>query len=133
MVATRAEILTGLYSPAVVGTSECAALFPVKTGTRVYWVMVKPVVNAAGSTSSLISIGDDSDLCGWLEIANYDLETATLGTLIDGAGAYRTTGKEQSGKLYTADDTIDANYTAASATGAIPKFRWYAKIERLNG
>jgi hypothetical protein len=125
MAFIRFRKLIKSFTPAAVGTTETKQMFNVEIGDRVHWLSVVPLVNAAAGTSSTINIGDDGDTDRFLKSANYDLETAVVGTPIAGAGdGFAPSG----GHLYTAANTIDALYTNGGATGTRPKFRVIAII-----
>jgi hypothetical protein len=122
MAHSHIRLISKVFAPAAVGTSETTALFSMRAGQRVHWATVVPLRAAAASTSSTITIGDAAGGVDGYVIAttDYDPEASAVGTLIQGTG---TLFAQSGGKLYTADDTVDAVYTANAATGAIPKIR----------
>jgi hypothetical protein len=119
---------TKTFEPAAVGSDETKALFSMRIGDRVRSMTLVPIRAAAGSTSSTITIGDDTGATEYFNSA-YDPEAAAVdGTPIDADGTGIAAG---GGKLYTAADTIDIIYTANGATGALPKCRVTIEYTRL--
>jgi hypothetical protein len=104
------------FSPAAVGSNETTPLFPVNKGERVVWASHNPFVNAAAATASTMTLGDGSDVDGFISTTDLDLETSVVGTPIGGTGAYLA---NSGGKLYGADDTVDVVYTASGTPGAV--------------
>lgn len=120
------EILQKTFQPAAVATDETKALFPIKKGERVLWASAQKLTLAAAATDTTITLGDGDDPDGF--IAAIDTEDGAVGDLINGAGAYLATS---GGKLYTADDTIDAVYDNGTTVGAVnPKVRFTVCVVR---
>lgn len=114
---------------ATVGPTEFCVM-DVHRGTLVASVSVR--INTAFSAGApAASVGNDGDLEGMVTEAD-----ATIGSagLKNGTGASLTTKHDASnanGKLYTADDTIELNYTgdALTTVGALSVIVVYAEIE----
>lgn len=113
MAYTNIRTIRKRFVPAAVGTGETTALFSVAAGERVLWCSVRKEVLAATTTDSTITIGDGDDADGY--VAAIDTEAGAVGDLIDGGGAYLA---ESGGKLYTAEDTVDAVYAEGTTPGA---------------
>lgn len=115
------------FQPAAVGTTETTAVFSVRAGERVLWASAKPLIAAAASTNCTMDLGDGDDTDGYIVGATsgtagtFDLETATVGIAIAGAGALLA---NSGGKLYLADDTVDVVYTHATNGATNPKVRF---------
>lgn len=115
-----------IYQPADVAVTETAPIMAVRPGDRILGVMVTPLINSAGTTSSTFELGDGNDVDGFVTSATIDLEAATVGTWIDGIGAYlleTTASKSKAGFLYTAADTIDVVYTATTPGTTNPRVK----------
>lgn len=110
----KIDFRTRTWTPAAVGTDETTALFQVKKRERVLWAEAELLVAADAATDSTQTLGDGTDPDGYVTSANLDLETGTVGTTIDGTGAML----DASGKLYTADDTVDVVYGHGTTPGA---------------
>lgn len=109
------------FQPAAVGSTETKALFAVKEGWRVLSCSARVLQNSAATTDSTMTVGDGSDVDGFL-VATTDLDLETSTGIVNGAGAYLATS---GGKLYAADDTVDVVYTAGTTPGATnPKVRF---------
>lgn len=116
--------IEGIYEPAAVGSTETVALFQVKRGDRVLALHVERQILAAASTTSTIEIGDGTDVDGF--VAAIDTESGAVGGLVEGAGAFMA---NSGGKLYTADDTVDAVYTIGATPGAVkPRIKYTALV-----
>ena len=116
------------WSPVAVGSNETTPLFFVNKGERVLWVSFNPFVNAGAATLSTATLGDGSDVDGYISITDLDLETSVIGTPIAGTGAYLATS---GGKLYGADDTVDLVYTASGTPGtAVPRVLFVIVVAR---
>ena len=74
------------------------------------------LVLAAAGTDSTMTLGDGSDRDGFITSTEFDLEAGAIGNIVDGKGAYLAFS---GGKLYTADDKIDADYIASGTPGAV--------------
>jgi hypothetical protein len=114
---------TKVWSPAAVGSTETAAIIPVKKGERVLWASAVVLTAAAASTDTTVELGDGTDTDGF--IAAIDLEANAAGTYVNGAGALLASS---GGKLYTADDTIDAKYAGTTFGATTPKLRFTVAI-----
>lgn len=121
MAYANIRTITREFQPTAVGSNETTAVFSVQAGERIVWASCLPITAAAAATTSTITLGDGSDVDGYITTTDYDPEAAALGVPIPGTGAYLA---NSGGKLYTVDDTIDAVYTANGATGARPKVRF---------
>lgn len=115
------------YQPAAVGTTETVACFNVKAGDRVLWSSAEMVINSATSTNSTVSLGDGDGATGYVLTTDIDLETSTIGQAINGGGTFTASA---GGKLYTADDTVDATYTHATNGATNPKVRFRIAVVR---
>ena len=115
-----------IYQPVDRTATETVPVFRVRAGQRILGCQVTPLVNSSGTTNSTFEMGDGNDTDGFVTSATIDLETATVGTWIDGIGAYllqTTAGKSKYGFLYLVADTIDVTYTANTYGTVTPKVR----------
>jgi hypothetical protein len=124
MSRTKQWTVNKTYQPAAVGTAETPGILAVKKGQRVIAVTCMPLIAAGAGTNTTISLGDTAGVATLL--AAVDTETMTPGTPIDSvAAALANAG----GKLYTADDTIKADYINGGTPGAVnPKVRFTVTI-----
>lgn len=122
----KIEVREADFQPAAVGSDETKAVFNIRAGERVVFASVKPLIAAAASTQSTISLGDGSGVAGF--ITAYDTESAAVGTLIDGGTA--TYFASSGGKLYLAADTIDATYDQTTPGATNPKCKFKIGVIR---
>lgn len=117
-----------VFEPAAVGSNETTALVTLDKGERVVWCSVQKLVLADGTTGSTATVGDGSDVDGYVTTTNLDLETGAVGDVVNGSGAYLATS---GGKLYTAADTVDVVYTASGTPGTtVPRIAVLLRIAR---
>lgn len=102
------------FTPVDRAVNETKLLYPVPKGMRVLWASAINLIPCAGATTPTLTLGDGTDVDGYITTANLDLEAAS-GTLVGGSGALLATS---GGKLYTGADTIDADYIAGATPGA---------------
>lgn len=110
-----------IWQPAAVGSGGTISLLQVKKGDILLRAISEKQILSAGTTS-IVDVGDTGDPDGI--IAALDLDAGAVGDLASGAGAYVTA----SGKLFTANGTIDAVYTPGATPGATNprvKFTFY--------
>lgn len=113
-----------IYSPNAVGVAETPSILSVKKGWRVLSAQAVPLIAAAAGTTSTISLGDAAGVASLMAVI--DTETMTPGTPIDSVAAAMANA---GGKLYTADDTIKADYIIGATPGATnPKVRFTISI-----
>jgi hypothetical protein len=115
------------FTPAAVGSNETKALFDVSEGDSLLWADAELLVAADASTTSTQTLGDGVDPGGFVTSANLDLESGTVGTVVQGTGALLVAS---GGKLYAADDTIDVVYTAGTPGATPPVIRYTVHILR---
>lgn len=121
----KIEYLEAVFQPAAVGAGETKALFKVHAGDRVVWASARALIAAAAATDTTVTLGDGTSTDGF--IAAIDLEATAAGTRVNGAGALFN---QSGGKLYTADDTIDAVYAGTTYGATNPKLRFVIAVIR---
>ncbi len=119
---TKQWTMSKVYQPAAVGGAETVALFNVKKGWRVIGAWMMPLIAAAVASNTSISVGDGTAVAGFIGVT--DTETMVPGTPVDGQGAFFNQGS----KLYTVDDTIDADYIVTVAGATNPKVRVFVTV-----
>ncbi len=125
---SKAKIFTRevTFQPAAVGTAETTALLTLLKGQRILSVQIIPLIAAAASTNTTISLGPTGTVAG-LSPA-YDTETAVVGTPIDGGSASLLTNS--GGYLALADVLIKADYINGGTPGAVnPKCKFRITIQ----
>jgi hypothetical protein len=126
MAQSNIRKLIRTFQPAAVATPETKVLFNIKKGERVLWASAQVIRAAAAGTDSTISLGDGDSAVGF--IAATDTEATTAGTIVAAAGAYTN---QSGGKLYLADDTVDADYAHGGTPGAVaPIYRFTIAVTK---
>lgn len=134
------------FTPAVIGTYEQYEIARLAAGDRVLWAVAKKVVLADADTRSTITLGDKEDDDGYLTggyidepneesdepvAGDLDLETGTVGDIVDGTGVYFN---RSGGKLYTEADVLLATYTPGPVSddygATIPSIKFYVALVR---
>ena len=103
------------FTPASYTANETTALFNVASGDLIGPVFARVATAFDGTGGRTISLGDDSDVDRFMTTTVGDVSTAAVLTGVGGTGTnYLLIGQH----LYTAADTIDVVFTAA--TGGSP-------------
>lgn len=112
----KVEVKTAEFQPAAVGTAETTALFSVRKGdVLLYAYMVRSIL-AAATTTSTISLGLTGSVAKY--VAATDTESGAVGDIVAGVTANYP-------EVFTADDTIDADYIIGATPGTTnPKVRF---------
>jgi len=118
---------TMLFTPAVVTTDETKALFNVHKGDRVLWASAIVQVAASVGQVGTMSLGDGTDVAGFIAAFTPTAASAGVGVPINGAGALLATS---GGKLYTVDDTVDVVFDYTSGGVILPRVRFIIAIVR---
>jgi hypothetical protein len=124
MAYANLQVLSKIYSPAVVGAGETAAVFAVKKGTRVWAAGMQCLVASAAGDSTL-AVGDGTATAGFIAAA--PLVSTAAGTIVPGLG---TLFNQSGGKLYTVDDTVDALYAGTTFGTTLPRYRVWIVVSR---
>lgn len=106
------------FRPAVIGTNETALIFPVAAGWRVIDARVRVVEAWTAASTPTISLGDGTDVDGYVTDADIDEESVAE---YPGNGAFLNLARQ--GKLYSVDDSIDLTYVAGVTPGTTGKVR----------
>ena len=120
------------WTPVSYSADETANLFNVAAGDLIGLVIVRLRTAFNGTGGRTISLGDGAATTRFMTTATGDISQAA-GTFIQGVGGGAGTDFLLIGRyLYTAADTVDVVFTAATGgsptTGALDFYMWVAKV-----
>lgn len=119
------------WAPADYTVSENTGLWPVEIGQAVMGALCF-VGTAFNGTSPSASLGDDGDVDRFITTADSDIATADTLPQIGTGASMQGVGPNSYGYLYTAQDLVDVDFTAATGSPTTGFVDWWIYLSRLN-
>jgi hypothetical protein len=121
MAQQQIRLRTKLWKPSTPAVDATDVVFSIKAGERVVWASAMPVTAASAGAVGTVSLGDGAGVASYVAAITPTVAVQAMGTIIPGVGAYFD---NSGGKLYAADDTIDATWDYTSGTTTLVAVRF---------